>query len=189
MKRILVVVDMQNDFITGSIGSHQAQAIVPRVVEKINEAHAAGDIVFTTRDQHSAGYLDTQEGKKLPVEHCMVGEWGFELEPRVKDVILPDDDYGIEKPTFGSFDLVNTMLAIEESTGHIDEIEVCGLCTDICVIANVVLLKTAFPEARIVVDPEACAGVTMESHYRALKAMQTLQVDILWPAEDEIANG
>ena len=188
MKRILVVVDMQNDFVNGSLGSDQAKAIVPRVVEKINEAHAAGDIVFTTHDQHGADYMNTQEGKKLPVKHCMIGEWGFELEPHVKDAILPDEDYGVEKPTFGSFDLVNTMLAIEDSTGHIDEIEVCGLCTDICVIANVVLLKTAFPEARIVVDPTACAGVTIERHYLALDAMENLQVDILRPTENEPNN-
>lgn len=183
--KVLVVVDMQNDFISGSLGSEQAKAIVPVVASKIVAAHESGTIVITTRDQHGEGYMDSQEGRKLPVEHCMVGEWGFELDPAIKDVIDHDGDYGIEKPTFGSFDLVNLMFSLEEADAEADEpntitdIEVCGLCTDICVAANAVLLKTAFPEANLNIDANAVAGSTVENHEAALTTLKCLQVNVI----------
>lgn len=180
MSKVLVVVDMQNDFISGSLGSDAAKATVPVVADKIVKAHNDGTTVVTTRDEHGPNYAETQEGRKLPVEHCQIGEWGNELDPAIKDVVDPDDDYGIQKSTFGSLDLVNLLYSFEDCDGEpIEEIEVCGLCTDICVVANAVLLKTAFPEARIVVEAMACAGSTPENHEAALQTMRCLQIDVI----------
>lgn len=177
--KALIVVDMQNDFIYGSLGSEQAKATVPVVAAKIVAAHMNGTLVVTTRDLHNDDYAETQEGRKLPIEHCRVGTMGAELAADIKEALDPDD-YGIEKPTFGSFALVNLLYTIEESTGKkLTDIEVCGLCTDICVAANAVLLKTAFPEANITIDANAVAGSTPENHAAALTTMKCLQIDVI----------
>lgn len=166
--KFLIVVDMQNDFITGSLGSKAAEEIVPKVVEKAKSFD--GEVIFT-RDTHSKDYMQTQEGKKLPIEHCIKGTTGRkicdELEPYVGKVV--------DKNTFGSLELPR----IIESYGEpVDIIELCGLCTDICVISNAMILKAAFPEAIIKVDSSCCAGVSAESHNTALKSMKSVQIEI-----------
>ena len=169
MKKLLVVVDMQNDFITGSLGTPEAQAIVPAVVQKVQEALAAGvDVVFTL-DTHGEDYLDTQEGKRLPVVHCVKGSPGWQLEGRLEGFALKR----FEKPTFGSMDLAR--FAAE---GSYDEVELVGLCTDICVISNAMIIKAALPQARVVVDSHCTAGVSPQSHQRALRAMESCQIDV-----------
>lgn len=167
MKKILIVVDMQNDFIDGSLGSAMAQAIVPKVVEKA--AHFDGKVIFT-RDTHGPNYLNTQEGRKLPVKHCIQGTPGWqiceELQPFAANVV--------DKLSFGSISLPR-LLAQE---GTPESIELCGLCTDICVISNAMILKAALPEIPLLVDASCCAGVTPESHRNALEAMKMCQITV-----------
>ena len=166
--KFLIVVDMQNDFITGSLGSAHAQAIVPAVVEKVKNFD--GEIIFT-RDTHTQEYLQTQEGKNLPVPHCVLGTWGWQ----VCDELASYAQKVVDKPTFGCVQLPQVLQNYETP---MDEIELCGLCTDICVISNAILLKSAFPETKIIVDGTCSAGVTMESHERALEAMRAVQIQI-----------
>ena len=162
--KYLIVVDMQVDFITGSLGSKLAEAIVPNVVEKVKNFD--GKVIFT-RDTHFADYMNTQEGKKLPVEHCIKDTDGWqicdELKPYVNEVV--------DKITFGSIDLPQMIT-------DADEIELCGLCTDICVISNAMILKATFPEVKITVDSSCCAGVSVESHNNALDAMKAVQIEV-----------
>ena len=180
----LVVVDMQNDFISGTLGTAKARNIVFPVRQKIEAAIENGTDIFLTQDTHFADYLEnTQEGRKLPIEHCIIDTWGNQLH---SEVLAALDKCGrnaptiIRKTTFGSFKLVNEMLLIAEATKKdYDTIEICGLCTDVCVIANAVLLKTAFPEARIVVDHTACAGAYEEKHKNALDVMESLQIEVI----------
>ena len=166
--KFLIVVDMQVDFITGSLGSKLAEAIVPNVIEKVKNYD--GEVIFT-RDTHKNDYLKTQEGKKLPVEHCIKDTDGWqicdELKPYVSAVV--------DKITFGSVDLPQIIKNYGE---EIEEIELCGLCTDICVISNAMILKAAFPEVKITVDSKCCAGVTAESHNTALEAMKAVQIEV-----------
>ena len=166
--KYLIVVDMQNDFITGSLGSAHAAAIIPNVVEKVKAF--PGNVIFT-RDTHGDDYLQTQEGKKLPVVHCIKGSAGWqicdELNPYVEQVV--------DKVTFGSVTLPHILSKQGEP---IEEIELCGLCTDICVISNAMILKAAFPEVKITVDASCCAGVTTESHNTALNAMKAVQIEV-----------
>ena len=170
MNKLLVVVDMQKDFIDGALGTPQAQAIVPGVLEKIRHYHKAGDDIVFTMDTHTQDYLDTQEGRKLPVPHCIKGTAGFELTGE----LAPYASVVFEKPAFGSL-----TLAEYASGGEYDQIELIGLCTDICVISNALLLKSYLPESRIMVDSGCCAGVTPESHENALEAMRMCQIEIL----------
>lgn len=167
--KFLIVVDMQVDFISGSLGSTHAAAIVPNVVEKVKGFD--GKVIFT-RDTHFDDYFKTQEGLKLPVLHCVKDTDGWqicdELKPFVHSVV--------DKFTFGSVDLPKVLMDCGEP---IEEIALCGLCTDICVISNAVILKAAFPEVRIIVDGSCCAGVTMESHQTALDAMKAVQIEII----------
>ena len=167
--KYLIVVDMQNDFTTGSLGSEHAAAIIPNVVEKVKAY--PGKVIFT-RDTHGDDYLQTQEGKKLPVVHCMKDSDGWqicdELKPYVEQVV--------DKVTFGSVALPHILCNQGEP---IEEIELCGLCTDICVISNAMILKAAFPEVKVTVDARCCAGVTMESHKTALNAMKAVQIEVM----------
>ena len=166
--KYLIVVDMQRDFITGSLGSNLATAIVPNVVEKVKNFE--GKVIFT-RDTHFEDYMDTQEGRKLPVPHCIKDTNGWqvcdELQPYVETVI--------DKVTFGSVELPHMLSRYNET---IDEITLCGLCTDICVISNAMILKAAFPEVKVVVDAKCSAGVTVEGHNTALNAMRAVQIEI-----------
>lgn len=175
MKKLLVVVDMQNDFVTGSLGTDEAVAIIPAVVSKVEDYIADKEneceIIFT-KDTHGEDYMSTQEGKNLPVMHCIKGTEGFDIVPELK--AYAEDNYVLEKPTFGSMELAD----IIKRNGY-DEIEFVGLCTDICVISNVMLAKAADINARVCVDSSACAGVTPETHSNALEAMKMCQVTIL----------
>lgn len=177
--KILVVVDMQKDFINGSLGTPEAQGIVRNVIDKIRSYHAAEQQVIFTRDTHQRNYLETQEGKHLPVEHCIKGTAGWEIFSHIDKEIDIRDDIILNKPTFGSEELVNQIAFIAEAVGDIDQIEFVGLCTGICVIANVILVKTFFTEVPIVVDANCCACVTPESHKTALEAMKLLQVEVI----------
>lgn len=174
MKKLLIVVDMQNDFVDGALGSSEAQAIVLNVIEKIESFD--GDII-ATYDTHFDDYPKTSEGKKLPVPHCIKGTYGWELNEAVQTALEKKGYASVEKPTFGSVDLPEI---IREEYGEEDlYIELCGLCTDICVVSNALLLKANFPEASIAVDASCCAGVTPEKHKAALTTMSCCQIDII----------
>ena len=171
MSKLLVVVDMQNDFVDGSLGSKEAQAIVPALVRKTREEILAGTDVVFTRDTHQANYLETQEGKKLPVLHCIKDSEGWNLIPQLRP--LAEDRTIINKNAFGS-----TMLAHYVSKNSFTEVELIGLCTDICVISNAMIIKAAAPEAVVRVYASCCAGVTAKSHLNALEAMKMCQIEI-----------
>jgi len=170
MKKILIVVDMQNDFIDGALGSCEAQAIVKNVREKLEKFD--GEVIFTL-DTHGEDYLKTQEGKKLPVPHCIKGSMGWELHPDLIELAKNR----IEKPTFGAVSLPEYVCNL--LGGEPSEIELVGLCTDICVISNAMLLKAAFPETKITVDSSCCAGVSPQSHQTALDAMRAVQIEVI----------
>ena len=172
MKKILVVIDMQKDFIDGTLGTKEAQAIVPHVVEKIRE-YPTGH-VYATRDTHQDNYLETAEGRHLPVVHCVEGTPGWEIHPDVAAAL--GSAMIVNKPAFGSIVLAD--LLQEENDMEELEIELVGLCTDICVVSNALLLKAAMPETEILVDASCCAGVTPESHEAALTTMKMCQIAI-----------
>lgn len=169
--KLLVVVDMQNDFVDGALGTAEAVAIVPNVVEKVKAAKEAGDQIIFTMDTHEANYPETAEGKNLPIEHCIRETPGWKLIPPLRP--LTAGTKIVQKSTFGSTQL-SYLVAIEKY----DEIELIGLCTDICVISNALLLKATVPETPIIVDASCCAGVTPESHKNALEAMKMCQIII-----------
>lgn len=170
--KILIVVDMQNDFIDGSLGTAEAVQIVPRVAEKILNFEGA---VFATRDTHSADYLNTAEGRKLPIVHCAEGSDGWQIQ---KDIAALIHTSPFDKPSFGSLQLMEYLINLNQRT-PIDEVQLVGLCTDICVISNALLLKAALPEVKITVDSSCCAGVTPGSHANALMAMDMCQIDVI----------
>ena len=169
---ILVVIDMQNDFIDGALGTPEAEAIVPNVVDRIKNFNG---LVLATRDTHGENYLETQEGKKLPVKHCIKGTYGWEIREEIAELL---EAAPIDKPTFGS-ETLGKVLKEFHKTEAIDSITLVGLCTDICVISNAMLLKAFLPEVPIFVDENCCAGVTPESHERALEAMKNCQIEIV----------
>ena len=173
MKNFLVVVDMQNDFVDGALGSAEAVAIVPNVVEKIKNFDGE---IFVTLDTHFDNYMETAEGKKLPVPHCIKGTNGWELNPEVAKALEDKKHTVVEKLTFGSVDLPKLM---KEAVGEdVFSAELIGLCTDICVVSNALLLKAHYPEYNIAVDASCCAGVTPKSHNEALATMGMCQIDI-----------
>ncbi len=167
----LIVVDMQNDFITGALGTKEAEKIVPKVRNKIENFE--GEIIFT-RDTHKENYLETQEGKLLPIPHCIEGTKGFEIVTELDT----SSHKIINKPTFGSKEL-GEYLTAENNKEKIESVTLVGLCTDICVISNAMLIKAFLPEVQIIVDSSCCAGVTPGSHQRALESMKTCQVQII----------
>lgn len=175
MKKILVIVDMQNDFIDGSLGTQEAKQIVPAVVKKITDFD--GDKIFVTFDTHKEDYLNTLEGKKLPVPHCVEGTEGHELNEQVFKALDGKNFVKVFKETFGCFDIVNSLKA--SCNGEELEIELVGLCTDICVASNAIILRAGFPNSKITVDSSCCAGVTIQSHEAALVTMQSCQIDIV----------
>lgn len=172
MMKVLVVVDMQNDFVSGSLGTNEAKLIVDDVVSKIKNFEGK---VFYTQDTHHKDYLDTFEGKKLPVEHCIKGTWGWEIVDEIKEL---QKDKAIEKPTFGSESLVKEIKELNEKE-PIESITLVGLCTDICVISNALLIKAALPEVKIEVDSSCCAGVSVETHNNALEAMKVCHIEVI----------
>lgn len=167
--------DMQKDFINGALGTKEAQAIVPAVIKKIKDHD--GPVIFTF-DTHKEGYLDTREGMNLPVEHCIMGSEGWALDDEIEKLRLELDTLAFSKPTFGSKELAEHLYN-ENKKEEIDEIELIGLCTDICVISNALLIKAYLPETKIVVDSACCAGVTPESHNNALEAMKMCHIEIV----------
>ena len=169
--KLLVIVDMQKDFVDGALGTPEAAAIVPAVVDRVARAVQEGwDIIFT-QDTHSEAYMDTQEGRNLPVPHCIRGSEGWTIIPQLQDFAAGHTC--VEKPTFGSLALAELV-----SRCGYESIELIGLCTDICVISNAMLLKAALPEVPIFVDSACCAGVTPASHANALEAMKLCQITI-----------
>lgn len=166
MKKTLIVVDMQNDFIDEALGTKEAVAIVPNVKKKIEEYVRSGDEIIFTRDTHSEDYLETPEGKKLPVKHCIKGSHGWEIA----DGLYVEGCKIIDKPNFGWPDWKNE---------NLEKVEIIGLCTDICVVSNALIIKASFPDAEVSVDASCCAGVTPETHEAALATMRMCQIDIL----------
>ena len=169
---ILVVIDMQNDFIDGALGTPEAEAIVPNVVDRVKNFNG---LVLATRDTHNTDYLETLEGRKLPVEHCIRGTYGWEIREEIAELL---ESAPIDKTAFGS-ETLGKVLKEFNKTEKIDSITLIGLCTDICVISNAMLLKAFLPEVPILVDSNCCAGVTAESHERALEAMKVCQIEII----------
>ena len=172
MQNILLVIDMQNDFIDGALGTPEAVAIVPKVREKIRNFD--GTVLFT-RDTHGENYMETQEGKNLPVPHCIRGTDGWQIRPELEELRVTEP---IDKGTFGSDELGKILRDLNDED-PIGIITVIGLCTDICVISNALLAKAFLPEVPIEVDASCCAGVTPESHENALKAMASCQIRIV----------
>ena len=168
--KLLIVIDMQNDFIDGALGTKEAVAIVPLVAEKIAEYRAAGNPVVFTRDTHQKNYLTTQEGKNLPVEHCLENTHGWQISDKLDTA----DSKIFNKQTFGSLELAE----YAASLNGLKEIEIVGLCTDICVISNAFILKAKLPEVKITCNSSLCAGVTPESHQNALNAMKMCQIQV-----------
>ena len=166
--KTLIVVDMQNDFITGALGSQEAVAIVPNVKDKIQHYVDNGWNVIFTRDTHHTNYLKTSEGKNLPVVHCVEGTHGWEVADGLE---VPNCTY-INKPSFG------WMYWVYQPLHGVEEIEIVGVCTDICVVSNALILKATFPETKITVDASCCAGVTPETHKAALETMKMCQINI-----------
>ena len=175
-KRFLIAVDLQHDFIRGSLGTAEAEAIIPAAAARIRERREAGDTLIATLDTHEEDYPETREGRRLPVTHCVKGTEGWQLDPEIENAL--GDCVRVEKPTFGSIRLPQI---IRENLGpdETPEFELIGLCTDICVVSNALLLKAAFPEADICVNSACCAGVTPEKHRAALDTMASCQIDIL----------
>ncbi|MBO5946419.1 MAG: cysteine hydrolase [Clostridia bacterium] len=167
--KILVVVDMQNDFIDGALGTAEAVAIVPAVIEKIKQYEGSDSLVIYTKDTHLEDYMETREGRRLPVPHCIKGTSGHDIP----DEIQRGHELIFEKPTFGSLALVEYLENIE-----FDEVELIGLCTDICVVSNAMLIKARFPEREVTVDSSCCAGVTPATHEAALTTMKMCQINI-----------
>ena len=176
-RKFLIVVDMQNDFIDGSLGTREAQAIVPAVAARIRECREAGWAVIATLDTHEENYLDTREGRFLPVRHCIRDTEGWHIREEIREA-LGDSAVLVEKPTFGSVRLPDIL---REMNGGEDPaaVELLGLCTDICVVSNALLLKAAFPETDFFVHRDCCAGVTPDKHEAALETMRSCQVSVL----------
>ena len=182
--KALIIVDMQNDFIDGALGTPEAQVIVPNVVNKLKAHKHTDTVVLFTKDTHHENYLNTSEGMKLPVEHCIEGTQGWSIAKPFASEFKADGymtyssgtviNGRVLKPTFGSYDLLNVLDDID-----LDEIELCGVCTDICVISNAIMIKNYYPDVKVTVDASCCAGVTPEKHAAALEVMKSCQIDVI----------
>lgn len=169
--KVLCVIDMQNDFIDGALGTKEAEAITDNVAAKIESYRRNGDRVIFTRDTHFDNYMETQEGRNLPVPHCIKGSDGWQISEK----LTAGDSTVIDKPSFGSVELGDFLAGLE----GIESVELVGLCTDICVISNAMIIKAKLPEIKVSVDSQCCAGVTPDSHNNALEAMKMCQIEIL----------
>lgn len=176
MNKALVVVDMQNDFVTGSLENKEAQAIVPGIATMIKNLNTNDSLIFT-RDTHEGDYLETFEGQKLPVIHCIKGTYGHQI---VRDLLGYRDACIVNKNTFGSSKLVH-IIKVQAKQCKIDEFEIhlVGTCTDICVVSNALMLRMNFPNTRIVVHKDLCAGTSVEAHEAAMVVMQSCQIDVV----------
>lgn len=171
--KALIVIDYQNDFVNGALGFAGAELLEPIILEKISECRNNGGQVIFTLDTHGEDYLSTAEGRKLPVKHCVDGTVGHALYGKIAECVTPSDIV-IKKPSFGSLELAEIL-----KRGNYDEVELCGLVTDICVVSNAVIAKAALPESRIVVDSKACASFDSEKHKATLEVMKSVQVDVI----------
>ena len=172
---LLIVVDMQNDFVSGALGTKEAVDIVPYVVGRVVDGMNRGETILFTRDTHEENYPETQEGRNLPVPHCIRGTKGWEIIPQLTE--YTQGRTIVDKPTFGSAEL-GAMLTELNQQDPVEKITLIGLCTDICVISNAMLVKAFLPEVPVAVDAKCCAGVTPESHANALSAMQVCQISV-----------
>ncbi len=178
MKKITVVIDMQNDFITGSLANRDAANIIPSVIEEINKS----DVVIYTRDTHGDNYFETQEGKNLPVQHCIQDTWGWEIvdELNPKNLILVGKQfYIVNKPTFGCVDIWKDNFFKKLVNEKDVEVTFCGTCTDICVVSNAMIVKSLYPEIVVNVKADACAGLTPDKHKAALNVMDSCQINVI----------
>jgi len=179
--KILVVVDMQNDFIDGSLKNPETKAIVGNIVNKIKAHEDKGNFILVTRDTHYDDYLQTQEGKKLPVPHCIINTLGWDINDQIKNALKDHENVVyIDKNTFGSINLADFIK--EKGEAHPEEkieVEMVGVCTDICVVSNALITKAFLPEVEITVDSSCCAGITPESHEAALTTMKMCQINII----------
>ncbi len=174
MKHILVVVDIQKDFVDGALGTAEAVSMIPNAVKRIREFDGE---IFVTYDTHFEDYMNTAEGKKLPVPHCIKGTDGWKLDKNIEKALEGKDFTSVEKLTFGSSDLP---ALVSEAVGEEDfDITLIGLCTDICVVSNALILKASFPEKEVYVDSSACAGVTVDTHNAALTTMKMCQINVI----------
>ena len=190
--KVLIIIDMQYDFIDGSLGTPEAEAIIPKIVEKINGADEDTVIIFT-KDTHYADYLKTQEGEHLPIPHCIRETNGWNIHKDVRaawlakegrfvisqEVFDIEENNTIEKETFGSLKLGELLTKMDMFSIEIDEVEICGICTDICVISNAMIVKNCLPETTITIDSSCCAGTTPEGHKTALDAMKACQINVI----------
>ena len=174
-KNCLIVVDMQNDFISGALGTEEAQTIVAPACARIAACREEDWQIIATLDTHLDNYLNTQEGRRLPVPHCIRETWGWQLAAQIEEAL--GDAPRVEKPTFGSVDLPERVEAL--CGGAPERIELLGLCTDICVVSNALLLKAHFPETPVAVRASCCAGVTPKAHDAALQTMRSCQIDVV----------
>jgi nicotinamidase-related amidase len=173
---------MQNDFVTGSLANPAAKAIVPKIAKKIEQYEKAGDKIIFTRDTHDSDYLNTSEGKNLPIPHCIFGSEGWCFPVKIRNVVFNKKAVEVSKSTFGSVglpDIIKNIIIRDYIDKTVESIEIVGLCTDICVISNALILKAAFPETEIIVDSSCCAGTTPENHKAALKVMQSCRIKII----------
>ena len=174
MKHFLVVVDIQNDFVDAALGTSEAVSIIPAASQKIKNF---GGEIFVTFDTHFENYLETNEGKNLPVKHCIKGTKGWDLNPEIEKALSGKKYTAVEKLTFGSTELPRLIEAA--ANGEDFDVTLIGLCTDICVVSNALILKANFPEKEIIVDKSCCAGVTVDSHNAALLTMQMCQIKVV----------
>ena len=197
MKNVFIVVDMQNDFVDGALGTPEAQAIVNKVADQIRARANKDTILLVTKDTHGTDYMETLEGKNLPVAHCIKNTYGWELAPALQEAIYDTrdkyhgfdsyfpyvSDHIIQKPSFGSIDLQNLLYLLDDETGmqsgDIAEITLMGLCTGICVLSNAILCKATMPEVPVKVIEDCCACVTPDSHKTAIDAMKLCQIEII----------
>lgn len=171
--KALIVVDYQADFVSGALGFAGAELIEPLIEEKIRDCRENGGTIIFTFDTHHENYLDTAEGRKLPVPHCIENTEGFELYGKIRGC-LEEGDIVIRKPSFGSLELADIL-----RERKFDEVELCGLVTDICVVSNAIIAKAALPEAKVSVDGAACASFDKEAHKAALRVMKSVQIDVI----------
>lgn len=179
MKRnkVLIVIDMQNDFVTGALGSDSAKGIIKNVCEKIHDYIDAGNEIFFTRDTHHSDYLDTFEGRHLPIEHCLSGTEGWKIISEIREIVLADGKpryVVVNKNTFGYYKWGEFIDQNNEC-----DIEIVGVCTDVCVVSNAIILRALFPSRNITVDASCCAGTTMEKHKAALDVMRSCQIEVI----------
>lgn len=175
--KIVVVVDVQNDFVDGVLGTPEAQAAIKDIIDRLMQVRKEDFVIFT-RDTHGEHYLDTQEGKNLPVVHCVYRTPGWQIADNIDDIVLSEQRMYINKPIFGSYTLIEE-IADQIDMTSVDEVELFGFCTDICVISNALMIKSAFPELKVKVNAACCAGVTPAKHEAALEVMRSCQIEII----------